>query len=184
MALLWDADPHPRGALRQSPGLVPLWDPQTEPCPVPPPLLGAAVGPGQLCPGSCRSGKGTAATDSSEEEEYEEEDDDEGDSENDSEQEISEEEEEEEGLVCCALWVRLVGWAAAGRMIGLVRRGGGGFLGVWGRSPGVWKPLRCGRRAPAASFFVVAEGDAPKKQQGKGRQPPSDVGEGRTVFIR
>ncbi|XP_049670165.1 RNA-binding protein 28 [Accipiter gentilis] len=28
------------------------------------------------------------------------------------------------------------------------------------------------------------EGDAPKKQQGKGRQPPSDVGEGRTVFIR
>ncbi|XP_072712630.1 RNA-binding protein 28 [Ciconia boyciana] len=27
-------------------------------------------------------------------------------------------------------------------------------------------------------------GDAPKKQQGRGRQPPSDVGEGRTVFIR
>uniref|UniRef100_A0A8B9N9K5 RRM domain-containing protein n=1 Tax=Accipiter nisus TaxID=211598 RepID=A0A8B9N9K5_9AVES len=89
-----------------------------EPCPVPPPLLGAAVGPGQLCPGSCSSGKGTAATDSSEEEEYEEEDDDEGGSEDDSDS------------------------------------------------------------------FVVAEGDAPKKQQGKGRQPPSDVGEGRTVFIR
>ncbi|KAM9634934.1 RNA-binding protein 28 isoform 1-T2 [Morphnus guianensis] len=27
-------------------------------------------------------------------------------------------------------------------------------------------------------------GDAPKKQQGRGRQPPSDVGEGRTIFIR
>lgn len=61
---------------------------------------------------------------------------------------------------------------------------GGDFLGVWGGSPGVWKPLRCGQWAPTAGSFVVAEGDAPKKQQGKRRQPPSDVGEGRTVFIR
>uniref|UniRef100_A0A8B9Z8Q2 RNA binding motif protein 28 n=1 Tax=Buteo japonicus TaxID=224669 RepID=A0A8B9Z8Q2_9AVES len=91
-------------------------------------------------------------------------------------------EEEEEGLVCFALWVRLVGWAAAGRVTGLVT--GGGFLGVWGGSPGVWKPLRCGRQAPTAGSFVVAGGDVPKKQQGKGRQPPSDVDEGRTVFIR
>ncbi|NWZ58381.1 RBM28 protein, partial [Haliaeetus albicilla] len=140
-------------------------------------------GEGQLCPDSCRSGKGTAVADSSEEEEDGEEYDDKGGSEDDSElEEGSEEEEEEEGLVYSALWGRLVGWAAAGRVTGLVT--GGGFLGVWGGYPGVWKLLRCGQQAPTAGSFVVAGGDAPKKQQGKGRQPPSDVGEGRTVFIR
>ncbi|NXJ58537.1 RBM28 protein, partial [Spizaetus tyrannus] len=138
--------------------------------PNPPP--GTALGP-------AGSGKGTAAADSSEEEEDEEEDDDEGGSEDDSErEESSEEEEEEEGLFCSV--------GEAGR-VGCCRQGD--WVSDWGGLPcglgGLpWGLLRCGQRAPTARSFVVAGGDAPKKQQGRGRQPPSDVGEGRTVFIR
>ncbi|NXK15182.1 RBM28 protein, partial [Herpetotheres cachinnans] len=148
-------------------------------------LLRAAAGLGQLCSGCHRPGKGMAANDSSEEEEEDEEnDDDETGSEGDSKQEEGsdeeEYEEEEEGLFCSG-WMSLAGWAAAGRVIGLVA---GGLPWGWGGFPDVRELLQCSHRAPTTGFFAVPGGAMPKKQQGRGRQLSSDVGEGKTVFIR